>query len=152
MFIDLTTGSNAARNAILAGKSLYSSTASPAPTYGSDWVFDSSTVISVCSNYDKSPGIGCIVQNLKIMYSAPLQTTTMVFSNISNSLNKTLFCHSFLDSLLGDYKLDEKKGTSLLNSQKGSGALSPALLSSAPSPLWTSVNLFSRKAIPQTSY
>lgn len=86
MAIDLTSGSYTARNAILAGKSFYSSTASPAPTYGSDWVFDSSTVISVCSNYDKNPGIGCIIQNLKLMYSMPSQTGTMIFSNISNSL------------------------------------------------------------------
>jgi len=37
-------------------------------TYGSDWAFDSTLKISVCSDYDGTNSIECTVQNLKVKY------------------------------------------------------------------------------------
>ncbi len=76
---------------IIAENKFHALSTSLALTYGSDWVFDSSTIISVCSNYDGSPGVGCIVQNLKLMYIVPLQITTMPFSNTSKPLKNNRF-------------------------------------------------------------
>jgi len=91
MAVDLTTGSTSVRTAVTVGTTFISYASPTPPNYGSDWVFDSSTIISVCSNYDGSPRIGCLVQNLKLMYTIPLQPTTMPFSNISNPLSKRFF-------------------------------------------------------------
>jgi len=95
MAVDLTTGSTSVRTGVTGGPAFTSYTSPTPPNYGSDWVFDSSTIISVCSNYDGSPGIGCIVQNLKLTYTIPLQATTMPFSNISNPLSEMIFSHEF---------------------------------------------------------
>ena len=132
MSVDLTTGNNAARGSILAENKFSIPGSYVVPNYGSDWVFDSSTVISACSNYDGSPGVGCIVQNLKLMYLTPLQAITMPSGNISNVQTIQSSYLELLDLLIGDYKLDEKGGTSLQNSQKGSGALGSASLCNLP--------------------
>jgi len=43
----------------------------PTPvTYGSDWAFDSTLRINVCSDYDGTNSIQCIIQNLKVKYYA----------------------------------------------------------------------------------
>jgi len=52
--------------------------------YGSNWAFDSSTLISVCSDFDGVPTADCIVQNLKISNKIPTEPFQMPFSNIGN--------------------------------------------------------------------
>ena len=37
-------------------------------TYDSDWSFDSTLQIAVCSDYDGTHSLGCTVQNLKVKY------------------------------------------------------------------------------------
>jgi len=49
--------------------------------YGSGWTFDSSLVISVCSDYNKVDSIGCKAQNLKVFYSLYESTSTLDFAN-----------------------------------------------------------------------
>jgi len=56
-------------------------------SFGSGWVFDSSTVISVCSDYSGNYGMNCIIQNLKVAYNIPSQVITMLISNTRNFEN-----------------------------------------------------------------
>ena len=49
--------------------------------YGSDWVFDNSLVISVCSDYNGMDSVGCKAQNLKMFYSIYEWTSTIDFAN-----------------------------------------------------------------------
>ncbi len=60
-------------------------------SYGSDWVFDSYTEISICSGSDVASPIGCTVQNLKASYTYfPLSG----YLNLANS-GKDIFFLSF---------------------------------------------------------
>jgi len=51
-------------------------------SYDSDWVFDSSTMVTVCSSLNGANALGCIVQNLKIAYNVPTLQGQMIFTNI----------------------------------------------------------------------
>ncbi len=89
--------------------------------YHSSWKFDSTTELSVCSDYGGADSIGCTVQNLKINYDAYSQTNSVI--TFANTV-----------TMLGDYKLDDGSGKKLKNSQ---GSLGSATLSSS-SPDWNS--------------
>ncbi len=82
MALDLTSGSSYIRWSYTAGGTFYTPINYPTLNYGSNWAFDSSTVVSVCSDVDGNYAANCIVQNLKVSYSMPAQFVTMPFSNI----------------------------------------------------------------------
>lgn len=82
MAIDLTPGSASLRWSFAFGNTFYTPLSYPTITYDPTWAFDSSTVISVCSDVNGNYAANCIVQNLKVSYSIPFQFVTMPFSNI----------------------------------------------------------------------
>jgi len=96
-----------------------------AVTYGSDWSFDSTLKISVCSDYDGSNSLGCTVQNLKVQYYF-YSTLLSVIDFANQGLDSiSLLPNSLLVTMLADYQLNEGTGTTLSNSQ---GTLGPASL------------------------
>ena len=50
-------------------------------SYGSDWVFDDSLVISVCSDVNKANSIGCKAQNLRVFYTYFGVTSSLDFAS-----------------------------------------------------------------------
>jgi len=103
-------------------------------SYHSTWKFDSTTELSVCSDYAGTNSIGCTVQNLKINYAA-YSDAYSVISFANTGFYRLHFSHfNLLVTTLGDYKLDDGSGKKLKNSQ---GALGSAALSSSP-PTWIS--------------
>jgi len=49
-------------------------------SYDSDWVFDSSTLLSLCADENGGYSIGCITQNVKVAYHIP-SSGLMPFTN-----------------------------------------------------------------------
>jgi len=84
MGVDLTSSSSFAKSFVGVG-GLGSGTSFTTQSYGSDWVFDSSTVMSICADENGNYGVDCIVQNLKVTYKLPVQLITMSFSNASKN-------------------------------------------------------------------
>ncbi len=80
--------------------------------YDSDWTFDSTSLISVCSDYDGSNAIACTVDNLKVAYSYYSSSAVV---NTGNAV-----------TLLGDYKLNDATGTTAINAQTAAGSLGSA--------------------------
>jgi len=81
--------------------------------YDPDWTFDSTSLISVCSDYDGSNKIACTVDNIKVAYSS---YSSSVVVNTANSV-----------TLLADYKLNDGVGsTTAVNSQIAAGSLGSA--------------------------
>ena len=56
-------------------------------SYGSNWAFDSSLMISVCSDYNKANSIGCKVQNMKVLSVLFERTRSIYFTNSGFSLS-----------------------------------------------------------------
>jgi len=83
MGVDLTSSSPSAKYFVGVGTTGTSGTLTT-QSYGSDWVFDSSTVMTICADENRNYGTNCIVQNLKVAYKLPVQLITMPFSNASN--------------------------------------------------------------------
>lgn len=51
-------------------------------SYGSDWKFDSTLEMSVCSDYGGTNSIECTVQNLKVKYAGYSSTDSIIdFAN-----------------------------------------------------------------------
>ena len=50
-------------------------------TYDSDWVFDSSTLLSLCAHENGGFSIGCVAQNVKVAYHIPAYHGMMPFTN-----------------------------------------------------------------------
>lgn len=119
--VDLTSNKFTGGGLVRDGNGANILTTADGLNYGSDWVFDSSLVVSVCSDYDGTDSIGCKIRNLKVFYSFYGDVTTIDYGNSV--------------TVIGDYKLNEGKGTTLKNSQ---GTLSSATLSATP-PIWTPV-------------
>jgi len=87
MGVDLSSSSLSAKCFIGIGS--YGDTKSLATqSYGSDWVFDPSTVMSICADENGNYGVNCVVQNLKVAYKLPVQSITMPFSNASRVLSQ----------------------------------------------------------------
>jgi len=61
--------------------------------YGSDWEFDSSLVISVCSDLNKANSIACQAQDLKVFYRNYEVNSMITFAN-SGSLSFVWCSHS----------------------------------------------------------
>jgi len=118
--VDLTAGSHkfAVGGLMEDGNNIGTLTAADGLDYGFGWTFDSSLVISVCSDYNKVNSIGCKAQNLKVFYSIYQYTSSLDFANSV--------------TLIGDYKLNEGKGNTLKNSK---GKLASSTLH-ATSPTW----------------
>jgi len=89
--------------------------------YDSDWTFDSTTILSICSDFDGSLSVTCSVQNLKVTYKIPDFLEILPFSN--------------LVTMMGDYKLNEGNGNILTDSQSNLGTV---FLTSPSPPTWTS--------------
>ena len=129
MGVDLSTTSPSFKCSILADNNFSTPGLVTSLSYGSDWTFDSSTQITVCSSLNGAMGIGCIVQNLKVLYNIPSLHGLMPFTNIGLHTYKVIFTHlMFLVKLIADYKLDERTGNSLVNSQPSAGSLTNASL------------------------
>jgi len=84
-----------------------------APSYGSDWVFDGQTKISICSDSDQVSKLECTVQNLKVWYSNPTEFQTMAFSNRI--------------TILADYKFNENTLINSIPGSIGAASLSPTI-------------------------
>jgi len=82
MAIDMT--SPIIKSGMIIGSKNIFPTDYTALSFGSGWVFDSSTAISVCSDYSGNYGMNCIIQNLKVAYNIPGQVITMLISNTRN--------------------------------------------------------------------
>jgi len=78
--IDLTPGKAFAQASAIVRDKYYSGVTTSV-NFGSDWVFDSSTKITVCSNQNGNYPIACNVQNPKFTYKIPDQDMAMSFSN-----------------------------------------------------------------------
>jgi len=50
-------------------------------SYPLDWVFDSSTLLSLCADENGGYSMGCIVQNVKVTYHIPGFHGLMPFTN-----------------------------------------------------------------------
>jgi len=83
MGIDLTSSSPSARCSLGVGSAI-STNSFTTQSYGSTWVFDSTTVMSICADEDGNYGVNCVVQNLKVAYKIPSQFLNMPFSNTGN--------------------------------------------------------------------
>ena len=64
-------------------------------TYGADWTFDASTLVSVCSNFDAVPQANCIIQILKVQYVTPLDIYATPFSNQGNERRRLQMLNFF---------------------------------------------------------
>ena len=82
--INLDSTQSETKGATLIGNKLTWISAMKGFSYGPDWVFDSSTTISLCSDYDGNYGVDCIIQNLKVAYKESTQLITMPISNTRN--------------------------------------------------------------------
>ena len=78
--IDLTPGKTFAQASAIVRNKYYSGVITSV-NFGSDWVFDSLTKITVCSNKNGNYPIACNVKNLKFAYRIPDQDMAMSFSN-----------------------------------------------------------------------
>lgn len=100
-------------------------------SYGSDWNFDSTSLITVCSDYDGSDAIACTAQYLKVAYSY-YSSSSMI--NTGNTV-----------TLIGDYKLNDGTGsTTVANSQTAAGSLGSATFCNLFQ-FFTSNNLFRKQ-------
>jgi len=100
------------------GNAAYEMTAGDGLNYGSDWVFDSSLEISICSDTNKDNSIGCIAQNLKVFYYYYGSTSTIDFANSGSVFLPFLAdLNLIIATLIADYKLDEGNGNTLTNPQ-----------------------------------
>jgi len=78
----LANGKNGFTGGGIVGNTNNPSSTSITVTYGSDWSFDSTLQISVCSDYDGSSSLGCTVQNLKVQYYFYLSLLSVIdFAN-----------------------------------------------------------------------
>ena len=112
MFLSVNLASNTFAVGVLADDGNFDSTITTM-NYGSDWTFDPTSLISVCSDYDGSNKIACTVDNLKVAYSFYSSPTIV---NTGNAV-----------TLIGDYKLNDGAGsTTLANSQTATGSLGSA--------------------------
>jgi hypothetical protein len=104
-------------------------------SYGSDWTFDSTSLISVCSDYGGSNKIACTVDKLKVLY------TYYSSSKIVNTAN--------LVTLIGDYKLNDGAGSLITaNSQTAAGSLASATLCNLSTFLDISESIFQLRPLP----
>lgn len=83
MGVDLTSSSPSAKYFVGFGNTL-TTISLTTQSYGPTWVFDSSTVMSICADENGNYGVNCVVQNLKVAYKIPSQFLNMPFSNASN--------------------------------------------------------------------
>ena len=93
--VDLTHTSPSARASILALAQFQASTILTSLDYGSDWIFNPSTVISICSNYDGIGAASCSIENLKVLYRNPTDFLEMPFSNHGLSLSISICLNNF---------------------------------------------------------
>jgi len=112
LFLSVNLASNTFAAGVLADDGNFDSTITTM-NYGSDWTFDSTSLVSVCSDYDGSNKIACTVANLKILYA---YYSSSAIVNTANSV-----------TLIGDYKLNDGAGsTTMVNSQTAAGSLGSA--------------------------
>ena len=81
MSVDLSTTSPLAKSAISIDN-IFEPAHAPTLAYGSDWAFDSTTMLSICSDFDGGLPVNCNVQNLKVVYKIPTIPESIHFSNI----------------------------------------------------------------------
>lgn len=79
--VDLTHTSPSARASILAWNEFQTSNIQTSLSYGSDWIFNPSTAITICSDYDGSDAADCTIENLKVLYRPSTDFFEMPFSN-----------------------------------------------------------------------
>jgi len=79
--IDLTSPGSVIKGSIILGDLFHTADISGLINYDPDWNFDSSTVVSVCSDQFGNYGADCIVQNFKTSPVHPSEYVTMPFSN-----------------------------------------------------------------------
>jgi len=120
MAVDLTSTSPKALGSIMAYTSFTTPAAITALTYGSGWVFDDSTIITLCSDVDGSKAFECTAQFFKVSPIIPPKFTMMTLSNARSYPISLILI--ILANLLADYKFEEGSGTSLANSGIGLGS------------------------------
>ena len=79
--VDLTQTNPSAQASLLALGQFQTASISTPLSYGSDWIFNPSTLISVCSNFDGASPAICDIENFKVLYRLPTQYFEMPFSN-----------------------------------------------------------------------
>ena len=114
LFLSVNLASNTLSAGMLSDDGNFDNTITTM-NYGSGWTFDSTTLISACSDYDGSNKIACTVDNIKVAYSYYSSSAVV---NTGNSV-----------TLIGDYKLNDGVGsTTAVNSQTVAGSLASVTL------------------------
>ncbi len=114
MFVSVDLASNTFAAGILTSTGNSDQTITTV-SYGSGWTFDSTSVISVCSDYGGSDAIACTVDKSKVLYSF---YSSSAIVNTANSV-----------TLIGDFQLNDGAGsTTAVNSQTAAGSLASATI------------------------
>ena len=119
MTVDLSETSPYARSSYSVLNGYGTSPELKTMVYGSNWIFDSTTLISVCSDVDGNSRSACFVQNLRVTEKVPLQLEAIHFSNIRNLLIRFFLFIFFIAVLKGDYQLKEVLGSTTISATYG---------------------------------
>jgi len=72
--------------ALIGSNGYYTPSTLTTLSYDPDWVFDSSTLLSLCAHENGGYSIGCITQNVKVAYHIPSVNGLMPFTNNGQSV------------------------------------------------------------------